>query len=135
MAVFKKTQGSRAEVRGKVKFNRVPQKKVELIKKWLANPEYFEFYEKPEGAIVAIPTNLANEYSTILRVLQKRSSGLEIGQFKGEDFIPSHDLALSTAISPDLPHVDLSKEDALKFLKKEQISIENAQNGWLLARY
>lgn len=135
LAIFRKTQGSRAEVRGKVKFNRVPQKKVELLKKWLANPEYFDFYEKPEGAIVAIPTNLANEYSTILRVLQKRSSGFEIGQFKGEDFIPSHDLALSTAISTDLPHVDLSKEDALKFLKKEQISVENAQNGWLLARY
>jgi NOL1/NOP2/fmu family ribosome biogenesis protein len=31
--------------------------------------------------------------------------------------------------------VDLSKEDALKFLKKEQISVENAQNGWILARY
>lgn len=135
LAIFRKTQGSRAEVRGKVKFNRVPQKKVELLKKWLAKPEYFEFYEKPEGAIVAIPTNLTNEYSTILRVLQKRSSGFEIGQFKGEDFIPSHDIALSTAISDDLPHVDLSKDDALKFLKKEQISVENAPNGWLLARY
>jgi NOL1/NOP2/fmu family ribosome biogenesis protein len=70
-----------------------------------------------------------------LRVLQKRSSGFEIGQFKGEDFIPSHDLAMSTAISHDLPHVDLSKEDALKFLKKEQISVENTENGWILARY
>lgn len=135
LAIFRKTQGSKAEVRGKVKFNRVPQKKVELLKKWLANAENFDFYEKPEGAIIAIPANLTNEYATILRVLQKRSSGFEIGQFKGEDFIPSHDLALSTAISTDLPFIELTKDDALKFLKKEQISVENIANGWILARY
>jgi 16S rRNA C967 or C1407 C5-methylase (RsmB/RsmF family)/NOL1/NOP2/fmu family ribosome biogenesis protein len=135
LAIFKKTRGERQEPKGKIKFNRVPQKKVDLLKKWLAKPENFEFYEKPEGQIIAIPVNLINEYATIFRVLQKRSSGLEIGQFKGEDFIPSHDLALSTAISTNLPFVDLSKEDALKFLKRENISLENTQNGWLLARY
>jgi NOL1/NOP2/fmu family ribosome biogenesis protein len=108
---------------------------MDLLKKWIDKPDNFEFYEKPEGAIVAIPANLINEYATIFRVLQKRSSGLEIGQFKGDDFIPSHDLALSTAISPNLPFIELTKEEALRFLKKEQISTENTQNGWLLARY
>lgn len=135
LAVFKKTQGAKTEARGKIKFNRLPQRKVELLKKWLEKPENFEFYEKPEGSIVAIPAKLTNEYATLFRTLQKRSSGFEIGQFKGEDFIPSHDLALSTAISPKLPAIELSKEDALKFLKKEHINIENAQNGWLLTRY
>jgi 16S rRNA C967 or C1407 C5-methylase (RsmB/RsmF family)/NOL1/NOP2/fmu family ribosome biogenesis protein len=135
LAIFKKTRGEKQEAKGKIKFNRVPQKKVDLLKKWFKNAENFEFYEKPEGSIVAIPSHLIKEYATIFRVLQKRSSGLEIGQFKGEDFIPSHDLALSTAISDALPAVELSKEDALKFLKKEQIFIENSQNGWVLARY
>jgi NOL1/NOP2/fmu family ribosome biogenesis protein len=135
VAIFRKTQGAKTEVRGKIKFNRVPQKKIDLLKKWLAKPENFDFYEKPEGAIVAIPVSLTSEYATVLRVLKKRSSGFEIGQFKGEAFIPSHDLALSLAISPDLPFLDLSKEDALKFLKKEQLTVENTPNGWLLARY
>ena len=44
-------------------------------------------------------------------------------------------MALSTAISSDLPAIELSKEDALKFLKRENIIIENVANGWLLARY
>ena len=135
LAIFRKVRGDKQEARGKIKFNRVSQKKLELLKKWLKEPDNFEFYEKPEGSIVAIPANLTKEYATIFRVLQKRSSGLEIGQFKGDDFIPSHDLALSTAISSDLPSIELSKEDALKFLKRESILIENAANGWLLARY
>ncbi|CAH0996530.1 Ribosomal RNA small subunit methyltransferase F [Emticicia aquatica] len=135
LAIFKKTRGDKQEAKGKIKLNRVSQKKMDLLKKWIDKPDNFEFYEKPEGAIVAIPANLINEYATIFRVLQKRSSGLEIGQFKGDDFIPSHDLALSTAISPNLPFIELTKEEALRFLKKEQISTENTQNGWLLARY
>lgn len=135
LAIFRKTRGDKQEARGKVKFNRVSQKKVEILKKWLKEPADFEFFEKPEGSIVAIPANLTNEYATIFRVLQKRSSGLEIGQFKGDDFIPSHDLALSTAISTNLPAIELSKEDALKFLKRENIVVENMPNGWLLARY
>ena len=135
LAIFRKIRGVKQEARGKIKFNRVSQKKLDVLKKWLKEPSDFEFFEKPEGSIIAIPANLTNEYATIFRALQKRSSGLEIGQFKGDDFIPSHDLALSTAISTDLPAIELSKEDALKFLKRENISVENLPNGWLLARY
>ena len=84
---------------------------------------------------MAIPKNLTTEYAVVLRSLQKRSSGLEIGQFKGEDFIPSHALAMSTIIKKDLPNIELSKEDALRFLKKENLELKNELNGWLLARY
>ena len=137
LAVFRKTRGDSQEPRGKIKFNRVPQKKIEVLKDWLQEPAKFEFYEKPDGQIVAIPAGLINEYALIFRHLQKRSSGLEIGQFKGNDFIPSHDLALSSAVSTQLPAIDLSKEDALRFLKKENFnpSLPEGTNGWLLARY
>lgn len=137
LAVFRKTRGEKQEPRGKIKFHRVSRSKVELIKEWLNKHEDFEYFEKPDGHIVGIPSGLMHEYATIFRVLQKRSSGLEIGQIKGNDFIPSHDLALSTAISTDLPAIELSKEDALRFLKRENLIIDlsNQPKGWLLARY
>lgn len=137
LSVFRKTRGEKQEARGKIKLNRLPQKKVEVLKEWLQIPEAFEYYEKPDGQIVAIPGALGNEYAVIFRALHKRSSGLEIGQFKGNDFIPSHDLALNTAIAKDLPSVELSKEDALKFLKRENLSVDlsNQPKGWLLASY
>ncbi|RFS15442.1 methyltransferase RsmF C-terminal domain-like protein [Emticicia sp. C21] len=137
LSIFKKTRGEKQEARGKIKLNRLPQKKVEVLKEWLQTPDVFDYYEKPDGQIVAIPSILSNEYAVIFRVLHKRSSGLEIGQFKGNDFIPSHDLALSTAIAKDLPAVELVKEDALKFLKRENLGadLSNQSKGWLLARY
>jgi 16S rRNA C967 or C1407 C5-methylase (RsmB/RsmF family)/NOL1/NOP2/fmu family ribosome biogenesis protein len=137
LSVFRKTRGEKQETRGKIKLNRLPQKKIEVLKEWLQTPDAFEYYEKPDGQIVAIPNILSNEYAVIFRALQKRSSGLEVGQFKGNDFIPSHDLALSNAIAKDLPGVELSKEDALKFLKRENLGtdLSNQPKGWLLARY
>lgn len=137
LAVFRKTKGEKQESRGKIKLNRLPQKKAETLKEWLKEPARFEYYEKPDGQIVAIPAGLTHHYATVFRALQKRSSGLEIGQFKGNDFIPSHGLALSTAIATDLPAVELSKEDALRFLKKENLTVSLADQpkGWLLARY
>jgi 16S rRNA C967 or C1407 C5-methylase (RsmB/RsmF family)/NOL1/NOP2/fmu family ribosome biogenesis protein len=137
LAVFRKTSREKREARGKIKFNRVSRNKVEVIKEWLNEPDAFEYFEKPDGQIIAIPTALTNEYAVIFRALQKRSSGLEIGQFKGNDFIPSHDLALSIAISKDVPAVELSKEDALKFLKRENLGVDlsTQPKGWLLARY
>ena len=137
LAVFRKTRGKKLEGSGKVKMNRVPQKKIDVFKEWLQEPANFEYFEKPDGQIVAIPTVLISNYAVVFRALQKRSSGLEIGQFKGNDFIPSHDLALSTAIAKDLPAIELPKDEALKFLKRENLTIEfsDQPKGWLLAQY
>jgi len=137
LAVFRKTRGDKQEAKGKIKLNRVPQKKIEVLKEWLQTPDTFEYFEKPDGQIVAIPADLTNEYAVLFRALHKRSSGLEIGQFKGNDFIPSHDLALSTAIAQNLPAIELSKDDALKFLKRENLTTDLSEQpkGWLLARY
>ena len=70
------------------------------------------------------------------KALKRKSLGTVIGTFKGSDFIPSHDLALSIAISEDIAHVDLNKTEALKFLKKENIELpDDAPQGWVLARF
>ena len=137
LAAFRKTRGESQEPRGKVRLNHISRKQAEVLNTWIKEPDKFEFFEKPDSMIVAIPSNLTNEYASVFRALHKRSSGHEIGQFKGTDFIPSHDLSLSTIISPDLPAIELSKEDALRFLKKETFvpTLAEGLNGWLLIRY
>ena len=50
--------------------------------------------------------------------------------------MPSHALALSHWASAELPAVDLSREQALLFLKKETFDPpEAAPLGWTLARF
>lgn len=135
LSVFRREKGHNEIFTGKIRLNRVRKRHMEIIRKWIKEPDKHEFFLKADETIVALPEGLQNEYAMILKSIEKRSSGIEIGTFKGEDFIPSHALALSTMISDDIPAIELSKEDALRFLKKENLTIENAPNGWLLARF
>ena len=69
-----------------------------------------------------------------LRVL---SAGICLGEAKGKDFIPSQELALSTALTPNaFPSVELEWEDAIKFLKKEALVLPSGTDkGYVLVRY
>jgi NOL1/NOP2/fmu family ribosome biogenesis protein len=52
-----------------------------------------------------------------------------------KELIPEHDLALSTLISRQLPAIELSREEAIEYLRKEEIRAEQAERGWSLVRY
>jgi NOL1/NOP2/sun family putative RNA methylase len=135
-SVLKKTQGDTFFIEARIKLNRLPSKYLDEIKNWLHSPADYEFYLKSDQlTIVALKRSLATEYGTIIRGFSKRSSGLEIGMFKGTDFIPSHALALSSLIKTDLPAIDLEKDAALKFLKREDFETDYTNQGWALVRY
>lgn len=103
--------------------------------KWLENPAEFSFWEKPNGDVMALPKALEKEFLFLDSAIRNKGFGLEMGQFKGTDFIPSHTLALSTAINQNLPAISLNKEDALRFFKKENLIFDEPLKGWLLAQY
>lgn len=69
-----------------------------------------------------------------LRIL---SSGVLLGEVKGKDFIPSEELALSTALRPNaFPAVDLDWDDAIRYLKKEALLLpEGVEKGYVLVRH
>ncbi len=104
-------------------------------KKWLANPDQFSLWEKPNGDVMAIQKSLEKTFMLLDVALKNKGFGLEMGQFKGQDFIPSHTLALSTTIRPDLPGIELNKENALRYFKKENLVFDHPVKGWLLAKY
>ncbi len=135
ISVMKKISGQEDFVNSKIKLNRLPSRQVEELEHWLENPGKFDFFLKNEGDVVAIPKGLTQEYGNVLKALFKRSSGLELGQFKGKDFIPSHSLALSTECSRKVARLDLSKENALLYLKREAFDVHAESNGWHLVSY
>jgi 16S rRNA C967 or C1407 C5-methylase (RsmB/RsmF family)/NOL1/NOP2/fmu family ribosome biogenesis protein len=140
MAMFQQKSYDQNYITGKIVLNKLPRKNLDLIRSWmnLSSFDQYEYFLKAEGTIVAIPQDLIPVYSSIFRALDKRSSGLEIGILKGDDFIPSHALALSTALNQNVPSIELEKDDALKYLKKElnEIPLDTPNNkGWVLVKY
>jgi NOL1/NOP2/fmu family ribosome biogenesis protein len=61
--------------------------------------------------------------------------GIELGSFKGSDFLPSHSLAMNQLVSRHLPSIAMNKEEALRFLKKEPLHFGEQAMGWKLATY
>ncbi len=64
-----------------------------------------------------------------LRVLRM---GLHVGEIRSGVLIPDHALALSM-FPPDAPDMELSGEEALRYLAGE--SLEGEQKGWVLMKY
>ncbi|UBM60634.1 RsmB/NOP family class I SAM-dependent RNA methyltransferase [Marinilongibacter aquaticus] len=135
LAVLEKTSHDADYVEGKIKLNRLPKKLLGELSKWIEEPTRFSFFLKPDNRVVAIPQSIEKEMGSVFRALFKRSSGLEIGEFKKEQFIPSHDLALSTIVSKAVPQLPLDKDNALLYLKRESFALEVEIQGWHLVCY
>lgn len=58
-----------------------------------------------------------------------KSVGTPLGEIKHEQLIPHHFLAFSSHLRPQVESVELSDDEALKYLKKEDLKLPNRSNG------
>jgi NOL1/NOP2/fmu family ribosome biogenesis protein len=84
---------------------------------------------------MAIPEHLAVRQQTLSNGLSLRKSGLLMGKIMKGRLNPEHELALSTTLGSDVPSVELSAEEALRFLRRDNILPDDAVNGWNLTRF
>jgi len=79
----------------------------------------------------------------IYQDLEELSSKLKVvflpnhlGTIKGSDFIPAHALALSPDFTNEFfPELNLELDQAIKFLRKENININSLKPSWYLVKY
>ncbi len=67
-------------------------------------------------------------YNALLNSGKVVKKGLYLGEFKGKDFIPSHDLACHPAIDTFTPTLELDSEQALFYLKGNALAVQ-AEKG------
>lgn len=119
-----------------------PASKLQLISKaehdvvnsWLRDPASITLFHQKEN-IVAIPVKWAEAFAVVQRSLHVRKSGVAIGSIKGKDLVPHHELALTNIVSDRLSHVSLNKEDALRYLKRNDLVLNDINKGWTLVRH
>ena len=119
------------------------------IKNVLSNPEKFIFQNtKPKTkanekrgtiyeTINAIPKIHESAFMNLSEQLNIISAGVMLGELKGSDFVPSASLALSTELNIHaFPVAELSREQAIHYLKKELITLPpDTTKGHLLVTY
>lgn len=64
-----------------------------------------------------------------------KKAGAVMGEIKGKDMVPNHELALITLLNKNLKVLELDREQAIKFLKKENFSHQSSVNGLVLVTY
>ena len=88
-----------------------------------------------DGRIVAVPEYVRCLLS-MLEPLRPLARGLAVGMFKGKDFIPDADLALSLSLRRGaFNEFEVNRETALSFLHRDPVRLPGAERGMLLLVY
>jgi 16S rRNA C967 or C1407 C5-methylase (RsmB/RsmF family)/NOL1/NOP2/fmu family ribosome biogenesis protein len=109
--------------------DRIARSTERQIKEWI-NEGIFEFISVGDS-IHALTPGLANDFGLLGDNLYLKKAGVRIGKAVGQDWIPDHELALANNLKKDLPNIDLSKSDALHFLRGEPFETDVSMKGWI----
>ncbi len=101
-------------------------------KDWLDTD--FTVLEK-QGNSIAVHPEHVKEQEFLSQFLRLKKSGTLLGKILPKENIPEHELAMSIHLSSNLPKLDVSKAEALHYLKKEAIREEHPQRGWQTVCY
>lgn len=104
-----------------------------FLEPWINEVNNFIFFTL-NNDLTAFPKFSQQELITLSR-LKVVSAGFKIGKIANKDFIPHHELAISVEKNKDIPFAELNLPDAIKFLRKEPLNLNEISNGWILATY
>ncbi|HVF98092.1 MAG TPA: hypothetical protein VM871_12250 [Flavisolibacter sp.] len=109
----------------------VTDKKV--IAGWMkeAGFEYLRFRQ----SVYAVPDKLLDEFFILSSALNIQYAGMPVGDVLKGKLVPHHALALSTVARKDLPALDLTYDDAIRYLQRQELSFQPQTTGWQAVRY
>lgn len=113
-----------------------PGKKIqERLRDWIAptgGVSMFQF----QDLIFHIPELKARESEFLLQHLKIVYAGTNLARQKHDKLIPEHALALSVELNRDsFPAADVSEVDAIRYLRKDVIQLEDKPAGFTLLTY
>lgn len=85
--------------------------------------------------LYCIPAELMDDHNSLREVLNVRKSGVKAGFAGRNEFIPDHELVLSYLASKEAPRMQLDRQKALQYLRKQVFEPDNAGKGWYIADY
>lgn len=115
----------------KTKSVRLVAKEIDIVKPYLKDAADFFFIKQKED-VIALPVHLENDLATIQFSLYIKKAGVKLGSIIRNELIPDHELALSTIINENLPTIEVDREMALQYLRRQEIKIDTSLKGWAL---
>jgi 16S rRNA C967 or C1407 C5-methylase (RsmB/RsmF family)/NOL1/NOP2/fmu family ribosome biogenesis protein len=133
ISCFRKTNGEQEAKLKPAKLEKASAKEKAILRPWLKDAD-MELI-KENNSFAALPAWLVNEYVLLRAVLNVQYKGTGLGQIMKDKLVPDHSLALSTILSDNTPATELSYEEAIKYLQRQELSITPVNTGWQTVNY
>ncbi|MBB6003631.1 RsmB/NOP family class I SAM-dependent RNA methyltransferase [Arcicella rosea] len=106
----------------------------EILRHWIKDIDDHTWFEK-DGEYFLV--NPAHEHAINLITFNfnLRKVGTKIGKLSNKDLIPDHELAMSIFLSEKINKVEVSPEEANKYLRRDDFVLEEVVKGWSLITF
>lgn len=137
LAAFQKQDGAanRTRVRPFQKLQRLQPKVTTPAFEWIKRAEQFAFYTSEQGTWRLLDEHLVEDAQLLATHLKRLQVGSVLGEWKGKQLVPAPEWALQLSCSDQLAAVEVDKDVALEFLRKNTPAIPDLPRGWALIRY
>ena len=106
----------------------------EVFRTWIKEIDNYNWYDVKDEFFL-----INSEHEYLIKVLESylhiRKAGVKMGKIAGKDLIPDYQLALSLYLTDDINRVELTEEEALKYLRREDFTLNQAPKGWSLMTF
>lgn len=132
ISAFKKNGG---EIKGEKKYvarDELSKKEFGILSEWMNTENYY--YYKHEHTVYAWPRQIKDDFIFLKDRLKFVYSGIRVGELIRDKLVPDHALALNID-KPSSPVIDVTKEQAIQYLQKKELSIPSLQKGWSIISF
>jgi 16S rRNA C967 or C1407 C5-methylase (RsmB/RsmF family)/NOL1/NOP2/fmu family ribosome biogenesis protein len=134
IAAFRKKESAAA---GPFKIKNKPelctQKEIVMAERWIDNKDLH--FIKHQATVYAWPNELQFDFRYLLNQLRVIYSGTVVGELMRDKIVPDHALAMSSLINDSVGRVELTYEEAIKYLQRKDLQPNTTDKGWQLASY
>jgi 16S rRNA C967 or C1407 C5-methylase (RsmB/RsmF family)/NOL1/NOP2/fmu family ribosome biogenesis protein len=135
LTAFRKRDGAHSDVYSKKQSDKMQKEEEALVSSYINRDASLRIIKQKEHFFL-LNSAIEEELDYLSKHLFIRKKGTLLGEIKGKDFVPHHELALSAFLSREVPYAEVEEDTALKFLKKADFRLgEEHPKGFCLIRY
>ena len=134
IAAFQKNNQDAISGRGKTaSITKPTRQELEQINSFIPIDVAYQVFKQADQFKI-IKQKWLDDLSMLAGSLYIRKAGIELGALKGKDLVPSHELAVSLIPKTSFNQVQVNKEQALQYLRRQDLSVD-APKGWNLVQF
>ncbi len=131
MACFRKLRDDGSFNAKPAKPELISAREKKAMEGWI-KPEELEFL-RFRNTVMALPTHLLPHFLSL--PLNIQYAGVAVGEVMKEKLVPAHALSQNLLLHPGAPSTDLSYEDAIRYLQRQDLATQPETPGWQVVRY